>query len=171
MHREANSSWLSVRGPGAVLDICAALCMELGNAAVSAVSGFVWLLEGNATATMRILAGIAKESLIMANLLDPASVYRDPSSSYPQRYQKSSAKDFFPFREGPWPHPRLPAHPLLLGLPQPGSPAALAPRRHQKYGKGKIRSRIRSLHYVAHTVVWAPNRPRTPRLSSSGSWL
>ena len=33
-----------------MLDICAALCMELGNAAVSAVSGFVWLLEGNADA-------------------------------------------------------------------------------------------------------------------------
>src|SRR6202022_5012150 len=117
MHREANSSWLSVRGPGAVLDICAALCMELGNAAVSAVSGFVWLLEGNATATMRILAGIAKESLIMANLLDPASVYRDPSSSYPQRYQKSSANRFFSFRES---SPRLPAHPPLREPPRVG---------------------------------------------------
>src|SRR5277367_826113 len=42
-------------------------------------------------------AGIAKEILIMASLLYPEEVYRDPSSC-PQRYQKYAAMGLFSFR-------------------------------------------------------------------------
>src|SRR5208337_3309180 len=93
----------------------------------------------------KTLPGIAKKYLVMANLLCPEQVCRALSSSYPQRYQKFSAKGFFSSR-WLWCRWRAPSRlaPRLSyppaprwSLHHPGLAEVLLSHR-QTYAKGRI---------------------------------